>query len=76
MWSILSLPEMDAAKQAIELTEKLFVSMGLPTRLSELNIGDEHFEEMAKKAWRPAYENYAFSPLTVEDIFNIYKLAL
>ena len=71
-----SLPEMDAAKQAIGLTEKLFVSMGLPTRLSELNIGDEHFEEMAKKAWRPAYENYAFSPLTVEDIFNIYKLAL
>ena len=71
-----SLPEMEAAKQAIDRTEALFVSMGLPMHLSELNIGDENFEKMAEKAWRPAYETSAFAPLTVEDICNIYKMAL
>ena len=71
-----SLPEMEAAKQAIDRTEALFVSMGLPMHLSELNIGDENFEKMAEKAWRPEYETSAFAPLTVEDICNIYKMAL
>jgi len=36
-------------EDAIEATEKFFKSIGGKTRLSEWGMGDEHFEEIAKK---------------------------
>lgn len=63
-----------AIAMAIEKLEAFNRSIGLPVRLSEVGIGEEHFREMAEKAVQ-------FGPLgnfklTADDIYNIYKLAL
>lgn len=63
------------ARQAITKTEEFFVSLGLPSTLNEVHIGEENLEIMAKAATKngPIGE---FRPLTTEDVFNIYKSAL
>ena len=63
-----------AIAMAIEKLENFNRSIGLPVRLSEAGIGEEHLREMAEKAVQ-------FGPLgnfklTADDIYNIYKLAL
>ena len=53
--------------------------MGLPTRLSDVGIGEEHLREMAEKclAERDGRNGLGnFRALHVEDIYRIYKLAL
>lgn len=62
--------------ETVSRIEEFFVSVGLPVRLSDLNIGDEFFEEMAAKA--VAAKNNclgAYVPLSVEDVVEIYRLA-
>lgn len=63
------------ARQAIKKTKEFFVSLGLPSTLGNVNIGEENLEVMAKAATRkgPISE---FRPLTTEDVYNIYKSAL
>lgn len=51
---------MQTAKKAIELTEEFFKSLGLPSKLSELGITDEHFDAMATHI-----EQHWFAPLTI-----------
>ncbi len=67
----------DAAIQGIVATKAFFAEIGMPTRLSQLGIGEEAFEEMAEKCTNfgkrilPGY-----LPLGKQEIIDIFKLAL
>lgn len=62
--------------EGIHRLERFYKLMDLPTRLRDVNIGEERLREMAEKAMigRDTFGN--FKNLTSEDIYNIYKLAL
>lgn len=62
------------ALEGIARIESFFKSIGVPTRLSEANITDERFEEMAEKAVGKGSMG-GFMKLKKDDIVNIYKLA-
>ena len=63
------------AEAAIEKTADFFRQLGMPSCLSEVGItSDEHFHEMALAA-APLCQG-CFVELTVEDIEQIYRLAL
>ncbi|WP_100407918.1 iron-containing alcohol dehydrogenase [Bacillus solitudinis] len=62
------------ALEGIKKTEQFFQSIGMPITLSEANIDETHFEEMARKATeRSPLGN--FIKLKKSDVFEIYKLA-
>lgn len=65
---------MQAAKKAIACTREIFAEMGLPSRLSQVGIGEEKLAVMAAKAARGLED--AFVPLTEEDVLAIYRAAL
>ena len=65
--------------EMIARLESWYRKMGLPTRLSDVGIGEEHLREMAEKclAERDGRNGLGnFRALHVEDIYRIYKLAL
>lgn len=64
------------SKDGIDALEKFFKDCGIPSTLTELNINEEHFKEMAGHANRNDRLANAFVPLTAEDIVNIYKACL
>lgn len=70
-------PVMEAAEKAIECTEKLyFETLGLKSRLSDFNIDDSRFEEMAKNACGASGVIRGYVDLTPEDVVNIYRMCL
>ncbi|GAA0075771.1 iron-containing alcohol dehydrogenase [Clostridium sp. CTA-5] len=76
VWDIdKNLDKYEIANKAIDKTSEFFKELGIPSTLREVGIGEEHLEEMSKKAVNGGLKN-AFKPLTSEDVFNIYKLAL
>ena len=62
------------ALEGIKCTEQFFQSIGMPITLSEANIGDDHFVEMAQKATE-RWPLGNFKKLHEEDVLNIYKIA-
>ncbi|MCI9485399.1 MAG: iron-containing alcohol dehydrogenase [Lachnospiraceae bacterium] len=65
------------ANMGIDATERFFLDCGLPSRLSELGIGDSDFEAMAKAAVPYAnLDTQAYVPLHEEDVVNIYRACL
>lgn len=70
-----ALSQRELAEKAIEKTRDFFTSLGLPATLTELGIGPEHFQDMARKA-RTAGFDQTFVPLSVEDIVHIYEMSL
>ncbi|WP_280769546.1 iron-containing alcohol dehydrogenase [Salipaludibacillus daqingensis] len=62
------------ALKGIQKTEQFFSSIGMPVTLSEVDIDDKHFAEMAKKCTEKGPKGN-FVPLHEEDVFNIYELA-
>jgi hypothetical protein len=65
------------ARGAIEKTREYFISLGLPSTLREVGIGEENLENMAKKA--TDYQGGtigSFVPLNYEDTLEIYRRAL
>lgn len=71
------LPVMEAAKQTIACTEDLFFNqLGLKSRLSDFDIDDSRFEEMAKNACGANGVIQGFVDLYPEDVVEIYKLCL
>ncbi|MDD2955958.1 MAG: iron-containing alcohol dehydrogenase [Oscillospiraceae bacterium] len=75
VWGLDStLPAMEIAQKAIEKTAEYFVKMGLPTRLSQVGIGEENLEVMAKKA--AAHLGGAYVPLNCGEVLSIYRAAL
>lgn len=65
----------DIAHQAIQKTKEFFTTLGLPSTLREVGIGEENLLVMAKAVTKngPIGE---FRPLNTEDVYNIYKAAL
>jgi alcohol dehydrogenase len=64
------------ALEGITRYEAFMKSIGMPTRLSEMDICDDRLEEMALKATRNNTRTIGnFVPLYRQDIYNILKLA-
>lgn len=69
----------DKEKIVFEMIERLeawYVRMGLPIRLSDVNIGSERIREMADKCMVGRTHVGNFQKLRADDIYEIYKLAL
>ena len=67
--------EKERALLLAEELEKFFRSLGVKTHLSELGIGDEDFEEMAKRAIAGGTVGH-YVPLDEQKFVEILKLAL
>lgn len=68
-------PELTAL-EGISRLESFWKSCGLPTRFSEVGIGDDRFEEMAAKATKNDTVTLGnLMKLGKQDIINIYTLA-
>lgn len=68
--------EQDIALEGIRRMTEFFKKLGLPVTLSEANISDDHFEEMADKCTDSGKKTQGnLMVLHREDIINIYKLA-
>lgn len=70
-----SYDKFEIAKLSIEKTRAFFKEIGLPTTLTELGIDDKNLEVMAEKAANEGLE-YAYVPLSKQDVLNIYKSCL
>jgi alcohol dehydrogenase YqhD (iron-dependent ADH family) len=76
VWGIDGEDELALANAGIDKLESFFKESGIPMTLSELNIDEEHFEEMAAHANFGGYLKNAFVALTNEDIVEIYRACL
>lgn len=77
VWGIAGEDKYAEANEGIARTELFFRSMGLPTRLSEVGIGPEKFEEMAAEAVRTSgVAAKAYCPLQKEDIVRIFEMCM
>ncbi len=71
-----NLSDMEGAKEAIEkFKEFLFVTLGLKSKLSDLNIDDKNFAEMSRRAC-PNGELKGFLTLTPKDVEKIFYACL
>jgi alcohol dehydrogenase YqhD (iron-dependent ADH family) len=67
----------ETALKGIEALENFYKAINMPVRLSDAEIDDTHFEEMANKLSSSGTEEIgAFVKLNKEDMLTIYKLAL
>lgn len=66
---------MKIAKESIDKTREFFISIGMPSRLKDINIDETYFDIMSEKAADGGLK-YAYVPLTKEDVKNIFKMAL
>lgn len=80
-YNVYDVPEdvdvMTAANKAIALTEDFFYNqLGLKSHLSDFNIDDSRFEEMAKAACGQAGVIKGYVDLYPEDVVEIFKMCL
>lgn len=67
----------ETALKGIDALINFYKSIDMPTKLSQVDIGDENFEKMALKATNQGKNTIGgFKHLDSKDIFEIYKLAL
>lgn len=71
VWSIKGDDDASVARQGIEATTNFLQSLGIPSTLSEVGIGTEHFEDMASHCVATEGVAYAWIPLDKEDIIQI-----
>lgn len=64
------------ANAGIDATEQFFKDCKIPMTLSELNIDNTHFEEMAKGAVEHGSLQYAYVSLNEKDVIEILKMCL
>lgn len=73
-------PNMSSKKMADEVISQLenlfYKRLQLPSSLSELNINDEHFEEMANNLCKEDGYLNGYRKLNKEDILSIYQQCL
>ena len=72
VWGLEGEDEGALAQAGIDALEAFFVQAGIPMSLTALNIGREHFAQMAAHANRHGRLRGAFVPLSDEDIVQIY----
>lgn len=74
VWGVDTGSDRSDAEAGIEKTAAFFKSLGLPSKLSEVGIGPDKFEEMAAESVRTyAISTDAYVPLTKEDVLAILK---
>lgn len=75
VWNVDDPNDLSAAEKGIDAIRKFFTSLGMPATLSEVNIPDEHFEEMGQKAcvFGPIG---TFKRLNADDVVAILKKAI
>ena len=66
----------DAALSAINAVKELSKKIGIPQRLSEIGIKEEHLQMLANDAIIDPCTGGNPADVTVEDILSIYKKAL
>ena len=66
----------ELAAKSIEALENFFRENGIPSTLRELNIGREHFKEMAEHACRGGRLEGSFVPMNSEDVEKIFEACL
>ncbi|MEE3487477.1 MAG: iron-containing alcohol dehydrogenase [Bulleidia sp.] len=76
VWGLEEEDEAELAQKGIQALYDFFVSVKLPMTLSELNITDEYFPEMAESANRNNRLANSYVPLTKEDAIEIYRMCL
>ena len=75
VWDVDDNDKWNAAREGIRKTRECFTSWGMPTKLSELDIDDSYFRDMAQKAAVRGLDS-AYKPLFEGDIVNILKRSL
>lgn len=68
--------EMDIAVEAIDKTRQFFDSLGMPSKLSEVNISNERFQDMARNAIISHGQIGSFMQLSEKDIIQILTMSL
>ncbi len=76
VWGLEGEDDNALALAGIEALEKFFKDSDIPMTLTELNIGEEHFEKMAAHANAGGYLKDSFVSMTNEDIVEILKACL
>lgn len=75
VWNITETDDMKAAKLGIEKLRRFNKQIGMPATLSEVQIGTDKFEEMAKEAIRTSgLATRSYVKLQEEDVVNIFEL--
>lgn len=74
VWKITpSADKFETAKAGINATEAFFKQLHIPLTLKEVNIDDSKFEVMAQRAVDLGRLEYAYVPLSVDDVIAILK---
>ena len=77
VWDVEAEDDYQAAEEGICCTESFFRKIGLPSTLSEVGIGREHFREMAEKAVEVSgIATRSYYHLGAEDIVKIFESCL
>ena len=77
VWDVEAEDDYQAAEEGICCTESFFRKIGLPSTLSEVGIGREHFREMAEKAVEVSgIAARSYYHLGAEDIVKIFESCL
>lgn len=76
VWNIQEENDMLCAQKAIDSLSDFYKKLESPLTLKEVNVGDDHFEEMAEEAVKNGYLEYAWVPLNEKDVCNILKMCL
>ena len=77
VWDVEAEDDYQAAEEGIRRTESFFRKIGLPSTLSEVGIGREHFREMAEKAVEVSgIATRSYYHLGAEDIVKIFESCL
>ena len=67
----------ETALKGIDALETFYRNIGMPVRLSDLNVDESSIEKMANKVSNNGTSEIgSFVKLNKEDVINIYKLAL
>lgn len=72
-----NLDQMEVAKKAIEKVKEFFYdTLGLDSNLRKINIDEEYFDQMSKKACGKNGKINGFVELNPEDVKKIYQMCL
>ncbi|MBI4321904.1 MAG: iron-containing alcohol dehydrogenase [Chloroflexi bacterium] len=66
----------DAARRAVDYVASLQRDLGLPTRLSQVGVKEEHLRPMAQTTMTKRYLEWNPRPLTEDAVVEIYRSAL
>lgn len=71
-----ALPDQEIAEKTIDMTYRLFESMGMPMHLTDVGIDESRLSEMAHHIAVNEGLDQAWAPLSEEDILEILKASL